>query len=90
MFLSRLTIFNDQAESVQTWNIWKSSYGNVIDLLIQWIWPDFAKHDIGIRASNTNNPINGLYRLWQRLHEWFGAPKMLEAFLTSKLSNIDE
>ena len=96
LLFSRLTSFNDQAESFHTW---KASFKNVIDelqvsdseqidLLIKWLGPESTKHAMSIRASNANNPTRGLQRLWQRLDERYGAPEMLEASLTSKLVNF--
>ncbi|XP_071151786.1 merlin-like [Mytilus edulis] len=68
LLFSRLTNFNDQAESFHTW---KSSFKNVIDelqvsdseqidLLIKWLGPESGKHAMSIRASNANNPTRGL------------------------------
>ncbi|XP_052062914.1 uncharacterized protein LOC127702663 [Mytilus californianus] len=96
LLFSRLTSFNDRAESFHTW---KASFKNVtdelqvsdseqIDLLIKWLGPESAKHAISIRASNANNPTKGIQRLWKRLDERYGAPEMLEASLTSKLAKF--
>ncbi|XP_076113586.1 uncharacterized protein LOC143081749 [Mytilus galloprovincialis] len=96
LLFSRLTSFNDRAESFHTW---KASFKNVIDelqvsdseqidLLIKWLGPESGKHAMSIRASNANNPTRGLQRLWQRLDERYGAPEMLEASITSKLVNF--
>ena len=96
LLFSRLTSFNDQAESFHTW---KASFKNVIDelqvsdseqidLLIKWLGPESGKHAMSIRASNANNPTRGLQRLWQKLDERYGAPEMLEASLRSKLDKF--
>ncbi|XP_076102049.1 uncharacterized protein LOC143071561 [Mytilus galloprovincialis] len=96
LLFSRLTSFNDRAESFHTW---KASFKNVtdelqvsdseqIDLLIKWLGPESAKHAISIRASNANNPTIGIQRLWKRLDERYGAPEMLEASLMSKLAKF--
>ncbi|XP_071161241.1 uncharacterized protein [Mytilus edulis] len=96
LLFSRLTSFNDRAESFHTW---KASFKNVtdelqvsdseqIDLLIKWLGPESAKHGISIRASNANNPTIGIQRLWKRLDERYGAPEMLEASLRSKLEKF--
>ncbi|XP_076074970.1 uncharacterized protein LOC143045968 [Mytilus galloprovincialis] len=96
LLFSRLTSFNDRAESFHTW---KASFKNVtdelqvsdseqIDLLIKWLGPESAKHAISIRASNANNPSIGIQRLWKRLDERYGAPEMLEASLMSKLAKF--
>ncbi|XP_071142064.1 uncharacterized protein [Mytilus edulis] len=96
LLFSRLTSFNDRAESFHTW---KASFKNVtdelqvsdseqIDLLIKWLGPESAKHAISIRASNANNPTIGIQRLWKRLDERYGAPEMLEASLRSKLDKF--
>ncbi|XP_071123362.1 uncharacterized protein [Mytilus edulis] len=96
LLFSRLTSFNDRAESFHTW---KASFKNVtdelqvsdseqIDLLIKWLGPESAKHAIIIRASNANNPTIGIQRLWKRLDERYGAPEMLEASLKIKLAKF--
>ncbi|XP_052069035.1 uncharacterized protein LOC127708232 [Mytilus californianus] len=96
LLFSRLTSFNDRAESFHSW---KASFKNVtdelqvsdsehIDLLIKWLGPESAKHAISIRASNANNPTKGIQRLWKRLDERYGAPEMLEASLMSKLAKF--
>ncbi|XP_071167095.1 uncharacterized protein [Mytilus edulis] len=96
LLFSRLTSFNDRAESFHTW---KASFKNVtdelqvsdseqIDLLIKWLGPESAKHAISIRASNANNPTIGIQRLWKRLDERYGAPEMLEASLKIKLAKF--
>ncbi|XP_076084371.1 uncharacterized protein LOC143055113, partial [Mytilus galloprovincialis] len=96
LLFSRLTSFNDRAESFHTW---KASFKNVtdelqvsdseqIDLLIKWLGPESAKHAISIRASNANNPTIGIQRLWKRLDKRYGAPEMLEASLRSKLDKF--
>ncbi|XP_071151136.1 uncharacterized protein [Mytilus edulis] len=96
LLFSRLTSFNDQAESFHTW---KASFKNVIDelqvsdseqidLLIKWLGPESGKHAMSIRASNANNPTRGLHRLWERLDDRYGAPIMLQTSLVNKLDNF--
>ncbi|XP_063416574.1 uncharacterized protein LOC134698584 [Mytilus trossulus] len=96
LLFSRLTSFNDQAESFHTW---KASFKNVIDelqvsdseqidLLIKWLGPESGKHAMSIRASNANNPTRGLHRLLERLDDRYGAPIMLQTSLVNKLDNF--
>ncbi|XP_071122109.1 uncharacterized protein [Mytilus edulis] len=96
LLFSRLTSFNDHAESFHTW---KASFKNVIDelqvsdseqidLLIKWLGPESSKHAMSIRASNANNPTRGLHRLWERLDDRYGAPIMLQTSLVNKLDNF--
>jgi len=58
------------------------------DLLIKWLGPESKKHALSLRASNTSNPTKGLERLWERLHERYGCPEMVESSLKNKLAKF--
>ncbi|XP_074662167.1 uncharacterized protein LOC141914773 [Tubulanus polymorphus] len=96
LVFSRLSTFNDRAES---YHVWKSSFESVVeelavsdseqlDLLVKWLGTDSARHAVSIRASNAENPTKGLQRLWQRLDERYGCPEMIEASLKAKLADF--
>ncbi|XP_068209384.1 uncharacterized protein [Palaemon carinicauda] len=96
LLFSRLTNFNDRAES---YHVWKGSFKCVIgelqvsdseqlDLLVKWLGAESSKHAISIRLSNADNPSRGLQRLWQRLDERYGTPEMVEASIKNKLAQF--
>lgn len=95
LLLQRLTTFDDKPE---TFSMWKASFQSVtkelgvtaneeFDLLFKWLGPESKKHALSIRASNPN-PARGLERLWERLHERYGCPEMVEASLKRKLEKF--
>lgn len=56
--------------------------------MIKYLGPESSKHANSIKISNVNNPTRGLQRVWQRLHEGYGSPEMVEFALKQKLSNL--
>ena len=98
LLFSRLTNFNDRAES---YHVWKASFKCVVnelqvsdseqlDLLVKWLGVESSKHAVSIRASNADNPKRGLERLWQRLDERYGSPEMAEASLKKQTGKFSE
>ena len=96
LLFSRLTTFNDKAES---YHAWKASFKGImedlqvsdaeqIDLLVKWLGTESSLHAVSIRSSNAGNPKRGLQRLWERLDERYGSPEMAEASLKAKLANF--
>ena len=96
LLFSRLTTFNDKAES---YHAWKASFKGImedlqvsdaeqIDLLVKWLGTESSPHAVSIRSSNAGNPKRGLQRLWERLDERYGSPEMAEASLKAKLANF--
>lgn len=78
--MSRFSSFNDKPDSYQTW---KASFTNIVkelnisafeemDLLIKWLGPESKRFASSIRGSNINDPVKGLYRIWERLEDRYG------------------
>ena len=96
LLLSRLSNFNDKPE---TYTVWKASFKSIMtelkvtpfeemDLLVKWLGPESARNALSIRASNPNDPTQGLKRIWDRLEERYGCPEMVESALKQKLANF--
>ncbi|XP_069114175.1 uncharacterized protein [Argopecten irradians] len=96
LLLSRLTNFDDRAESYPAW---KSSFESIMkdlgvtprdemDLLEKWSGPESKRHVMSIKASNIAFPERGLRRIWERLDERYGAPEMIEASLRQRLASF--
>ncbi len=94
LLLSRLTQFDDKAQS---YAIWRVSFKSIMDelkvspmaemdMLVKWLGRESIQHATSIRASNVKDPAKGLARLWKRLDERFGCPELVEAALKEKLS----
>jgi hypothetical protein len=96
LLLTRFTKFNDSPE---TFNVWKTSFKSIIkelsvspfeemDLLVKWLGPSSSLFASSIRVSNVHSPERGLQKIWERLHERFGRPEMVEPALKKKLHNF--
>ncbi|XP_065944078.1 uncharacterized protein [Magallana gigas] len=96
LLMSRFSSFNDKPDSYQTW---KASFTNIVkelnisafeemDLLIKWLGPESKRFASSIRGSNINDPVKGLYRIWERLEDRYGRPEMIESALKDKLNRF--
>lgn len=96
LLMSRFSPFNDRPDSYQTW---KASFTSIVkelnisafeemDLLIKWLGPESKRFASSIRGSNINDPVKGLYRIWERLEERYGRPEMIESALKNKLNKF--
>ncbi|XP_063072405.1 uncharacterized protein LOC134463094 [Engraulis encrasicolus] len=93
---SGLTRFDDKPENYLSW---KSSFMNTIesldlkageelDLLIRWLGPESATHARRIRSVNVRDQAAGLWLVWERLEEMYGAPEAVEGALFTKLEQF--
>lgn len=96
MVSSGLLKFDDQPENFR---VWKSSFQSAVqelnlspqeelDLLAKWFGPQSAVQAQCIRAAYIANPTTGLYMVWQRLEECFGAPEIIEHALLKKTEDF--
>lgn len=96
ILLSRLTIFNEQPESYQSW---KTTFKSVceeiaansleeIDLLIKWLGKDTKKQATSLKTAYVANPIEGLQQIWSRLDERYGSPESVFHATVKKLENF--
>ena len=54
-----------------------------MDLLIKWLGPVSSKFSQVYRNSNGSNSSKGLQRIWERLHERYARPEMVESTFKS-------
>ncbi|XP_070176566.1 uncharacterized protein [Littorina saxatilis] len=98
LHLSRLAVFNEQAECFA---VWKSSFTSVmtelsvspqeeLDLLVKHLGFESSKYAQSIRASNAADPARGLRLLWRRLDERFGSPELVEARLRERVESFPQ
>ncbi|XP_070196629.1 uncharacterized protein [Littorina saxatilis] len=98
LHLSRLAVFNEQAECFA---VWKSSFISVmtelsvspqeeLDLLVKHLGFESSKYAQSIRASNAADPARGLRLLWRRLDERFGSPELVEARLRERIESFPQ
>ncbi|XP_062603438.1 uncharacterized protein LOC134265202 [Saccostrea cucullata] len=91
--LTRFTNFDDRPES---FNSWTSSFRSLttelgvtpfeeMDLLVKWLGPESSKFARTLRSANTHDPSLGLKRIWDRLHDRYGRPEMVEHALKKKV-----
>nr|XP_034305596.1 uncharacterized protein LOC117682359 [Crassostrea gigas] len=96
LLLTRFSKFNDSPE---TFIVWKTSFKSIVnelnvspfeemDLLVKWLGPTSSTFATSIRASNVHAPERGLQRIWERLHDRYGRPEMVEATIKKKLDNF--
>ena len=96
LLLTRLTNFDDRAETYLTWKCtFKSVMSELsvnaseeLDLLIRYLGKESAKSALSMKISNPRDPGRGLTLLWMRLDERFGSPELVEAALKSKLTKF--
>nr|XP_034318941.1 uncharacterized protein LOC105335138 [Crassostrea gigas] len=96
LLLTRFSKFNDSPE---TFIVWKTSFKSIVnelnvspfeemDLLVKWLGPTSSTFASSIRASNVHAPERGLQRIWERLHDRYGRPEMVEATIKKKLDSF--
>lgn len=72
--------------------MWKGSFSIImkdlsvtpmeeLDLLIKFLGLESKQHAMRIRVSYPIDPAKGLYRVWERLDERYGSPKLVESIL---------
>ena len=96
LFLSRLSKFDDNAENYAVWREGfietvqelDISHKEQMDLLIKHLGPESKKWALTIRSSNADNPRMACSRIWERLHDRFAAPEIVEASLKNKLDKF--
>ena len=57
-----------------------------MDLLVKWLGPSSSKFARSIRAANVGDADKGLKCIWERLHERYGHPEMVESAFKKKLN----
>ena len=91
--LSRFVNFDDKPESYESW---RASFQSAtrelgvtsfeeIYLLVKRLGPESLKFAKSIRAANAHDPPRGLQRIYGRLQERYGRPKMVESAMKRKL-----
>lgn len=91
-----LTKYDDTPENFRAW---QSSFLNAtqgldlsfteeLDLLVKWLGKDSSEHVKRIRAVHVTNPKAALQLSWDRLHECFGTPEIVENALFNRLDNF--
>ena len=77
-----LTQFNNKSED---YRIWKQSFWNIsltpneeMDLFIKWLGKESSTYTRRIRSAHVNYPAKGLFKIWDRLEECYGAPEVIE------------
>ena len=94
LLLTRLTNFNDKPEAFMSW---KDTFCQIVaklnlspveelDLLVKWLGPESASQATSIKLASHGNPATALRHIWDRLHERYGAPELVEASLKAKLA----
>ena len=85
--------FDDRPE---TYPAWRSSFQSIagelslkpaeeLDLLITYLGKDSKRYVTSIRTSNAGNPSGAVYKIWQRLEERFGYPKLIEQSVKQRI-----
>lgn len=90
---SRLTVFNDQPETYQSWKVTfcsvskeiKASAEEEIDLLIKWLGVLSRKQAVSLKAAYIHDLPSGLKLIWERLDERYGAPENIYHATAKKL-----
>lgn len=96
LLLTRLTMFNDQTEY---YHGWKETFKNVvleigansseeIDLLLKWLGPCSKRQTMSLKCAYITNPNEALIKIWERLDERFGSPKLTYQVTTTKLDQF--
>ena len=92
--VSKIHLFDDNPENFSSW---KASFKNAVrelsltpveemDLLIQWLGNTAsATQAKSIRNANAANPDRGVQRIWDRLHDRFANPEVVESAIKRKL-----
>nr|XP_022306551.1 uncharacterized protein LOC111112950 [Crassostrea virginica] len=94
--LTRFSNFDDRPE---TFSAWSASFRSIVqelgvtpfeemDLLVKWLGPESSKFARTLRSANTHNPTLGVTRIWDRLHDRYGRPEMIESALKGKLDSF--
>lgn len=96
LLIERFYHFDDKPES---FNIWKTSFQSILsdlhvssveefDLLQKYLGPESKQIAIRIRQSNPMDIDMALKQIWERLHERFGSPELIEKSLKQRLENF--
>ena len=94
--LTRFSNFKDRPE---TFSAWSASFRSIVqelgvtpfeemDLLIKWLGPESSRFARSLRSANTHNPTLGVIQIWDRLHDRYGRPEMIESALKGKLDSF--
>lgn len=59
-----------------------------LDLMTKWLGPESGNHVKRIRSVHVNNPSLALKKAWDRLHECYAAPEMIEKSLFHRLDSF--
>ncbi|XP_037095236.1 uncharacterized protein LOC119115110 [Syngnathus acus] len=91
-----LTKFDDMPENFRAWqssflNATQGlglSYSEEVDLLVKWLGKDSSEHVKRIRAVYVTKPKAALQLSWDRLHECYGAPEIIENALFKRVDDF--
>ncbi|XP_068506561.1 uncharacterized protein [Syngnathus scovelli] len=91
-----LTKFDDMPENFRAWqssflNATQGlglSYSEELDLLVKWLGKDSSEHVKRIRAVYVTKPKAALQLSWDRLHECYGAPEIIENALFKRVDDF--
>lgn len=96
MVTSGLQKFDDCPQNY--WG-WKASFTSLtkdltlspreeLDLLVKWLGPQSSEQAKRISSVNVQHPATGLYMVWKRLEETYGAPEAIEHALFKRIEEF--
>ncbi|XP_063448356.1 uncharacterized protein LOC134727857 [Mytilus trossulus] len=93
LLISRIQKFDDKAEYFGSWK--KSfcdtvkelslSASEEVDLLVKYLGPESTKSAVSIRSANYLDLSKARDRIWERLHDRYARPEMVETSIKQKL-----
>ena len=94
--LTRFSNFDNRPEA---FIVWSASLSNIVqelgvtpfeemDLLVEWLGPESSKCARSLRSANTHNPTLGVTRIWDRLHDRYSRPEIIESVPKGKLDSF--
>lgn len=93
---SGLYQFDDKPENFRAWcSSFINATGEVhltasqeLDLMTKWLGKESGEQVKRIRSVHAGNPKTALHKAWERLHECYAAPEILERSLFQRLDNF--
>ncbi|KAI4796173.1 hypothetical protein KUCAC02_029408 [Chaenocephalus aceratus] len=93
---SGLYQFDDKPENFRAWySSFTSAVREVhltatqeLDLMTKWLGKESGEQIKRIRSVHVSNPSLALHRAWQRLHECYAAPEIIEESLFQRLDSF--
>ncbi|GAA6111701.1 uncharacterized protein LOC125145101 [Tachysurus ichikawai] len=93
---SGLYLFDDKPENYRSWySSFTSAAREVhltatqeLDLMTKWLGKESGEMVKRIRSVHVSNPGLALYKAWERLHECYAAPEIIERSLFQRLDSF--